>query len=433
MFHTQVLSVFLQTNNQTKKTEMLRRSFNFLTKEKLKIIECPRDAMQGLHKFVPTEQKIRYHTSLLKVGYDTLDCVSFVPPKAVPQLRDSEEVLAKIGPLVRDPHNPNAATEQADRFNTKLLAVVANVRGCVKACKEPSLTYIGYPLSASETFQQKNTNRGIDEALKDLEEIQKFCVQEKKQLVTYISMAFGNPYREPFEPEMVQKLVERVVGLGCKIVSLADTKGSGTPELITSVYKTTMSNLPSDVECGLHLHSTAQEAYTKVLAAINAGCRRFDGAIAGMGGCPFAGDGLVGNIPTETIVEAANKLGLDHGLNVDALAEAKEVLHQVWGTSVKELFISAVLENEKMFFDLCVSTFTEHDTNNVGYLNYDQFVDAMKNAYEQLGENSVPAEKLKQKFVEMDLNHDNRITFDEFMFFTRKALARRLKKYYEEH
>lgn len=410
---------------------MLRRSFLFSAREKIKIIECPRDAMQGLHKFVPTDQKIRYHSALLKVGFDTLDCVSFVPPKAVPQLRDSEEVLSKIGPLVVDPKNPTPQDETKSK--TKLLAVVANVRGCFKAVKYPSLTYIGYPLSASEIFQQKNTNRDIAAALVDLAEIQKLCDAEGKQLVTYISMAFGNPYREKFDPATVQSLVEKVVAIGCKTVSLADTYGSGSNQLITDVYKQTVSNLPKDVECGLHLHSTTQDAYSKVLAAMDAGCRRFDGAIAGMGGCPFAGDALVGNIPTETIIEAANKHGFDHGLDTEAAAEAKEILHQVWGTSVKELFISAVLENEKMFLDLCLSTFSERDTAGVGFLNYDQFAEAMTNAYAQLGETGVPADKLKKKFLEMDVNMDNRITFDEFMFFARRALAKRMKKYYDEH
>jgi len=415
---------------------MLRRSRLFhcaAPSKKVTIVECPRDAMQGLAKFVPTEQKIRYHSHLLKVGFDTLDCVSFVPPKAVPQLRDSEEVLKEIGPLVYDPAKPFTSKIEG-KSPTKLLGVVANVRGCVKALKQPSLTYIGYPLSASETFQKKNTNRDIATALKDLEEIQKLCEESGKQLVTYISMAFGNPYREKFEPAQVQELVEKVVGLGCKTVSLADTHGNGSCELITDVYQQTMKNLPKDgsVECGLHLHSTTHDAFDKVCAALDAGCRRFDGAVAGMGGCPFAGDSLVGNIPTETIVEAANKKGLDHGLDLDALAEAKKVCHEVWGTSVKELFISAVLENEKMFLDLCLSHFNENDKGDVGFLNYEQFEAAMRNAYSQLGEENIPTEKLKTKFIEMDLNHDNRITFDEFMFFTRKALARRLKKYYDE-
>ena len=402
------------------------------TKERLKIIECPRDAMQGLHKFVPTDQKIRYHTALLQVGYDTLDCVSFVPPKAVPQLRDSEEVLAAIGPLVRMPGAPSARCGATPLSDTKLLAVVANVRGAAKALQQPSLTYIGYPLSVSETFQMKNTNRDIASALEDLAEIKKLCDAQGKQLVTYISMAFGNPYREAFRPDDVTRLAAKVAALGVTTLSLADTVGSGSNDVIRDVYQSVARTLPKEVDVGLHLHATTAEAYGKVLSAIEAGCRRFDSAVAGMGGCPFAQDGLTGNVPTETVVEAANKLGLAHGLDVGALERAKAVAHEVWGTSIKELFIAAVVENERMLLDLCISSFNEHDTHKVGFLTYDQFAEAMQGAYGQLGEPAKSPEKMRAKFLEMDFDHDNRITFDEFMMFTRHALARRLRKYMHE-
>lgn len=412
---------------------MLRHSLKFqsarsiaVPSNKLTLVECPRDAMQGLAKFVPTEQKIKYHTALLKCGFDTLDCVSFVNPRAIPQMRDSEEVLSKIGPLV---------ASSGGSCNTKLLAIVANQRGALKAAQSPHVTYLGYPLSASETFQRNNTNRGIDEALSDLAEIQEICEKSgKQQLVSYVSMAFGNPYKDAFSPQIVQQLVDRIVAMNCKTVSLADTVGCGSEELIADVFKSVSSSLPEDVAIGLHLHASTTGAYAKVLAAMDAGCRRFDAAVAGMGGCPHAQSELVGNIPTETIVEAAIKLGLDHGIDLDALAKAKEVCHETWGTSIKELFIAAVLDNERMLLDLCYSTFNEHDTFKVGFLNHDQFISAMRDAYRQLGEGDVSEQKLEQKFAEMDVNHDDRITFDEFMLFSRKALKRRLQKLmHEDH
>lgn len=249
----------------------------------LKIIECPRDAMQGLHDFIPTEVKIAYINQLLKVGFHTIDFGSFVSPKSIPQLRDTAEVLEGL----------------ELNGNSELLAIVANKRGADDACEFDEIAYLGYPFSISETFQKRNTNASIEESLIRVEEIQNLCVQHDKKMVVYISMAFGNPYGDPWDIEVAAKWSKRLsADLGIEILALSDTIGVSNSSNITELFTGLIKDIPT-VEFGAHLHSTPDSVIEKVSAAYNAGCRRFDGAIKGFGGCPMATDDLTGNMPTE--------------------------------------------------------------------------------------------------------------------------------------
>lgn len=253
----------------------------------MKIIECPRDAMQGIDEFIPTAKKTAYINQLLRVGFDTIDFGSFVSPKAIPQLRDTAEVLDGLDMNIG---------------RTKLLAIVANTRGAEDACKFGMISYLGFPLSISETFQKRNTNKSIAEALNAVAEMQELCVKNGKQLVVYISMGFGNPYGDPYDESVVGKFVDIMKTLGVGIVSLADTIGVSKPEQIRKLFTTMSAGFPS-MEIGVHLHSNPATAVEKIDAAYKAGCKRFDGAIKGFGGCPMAEDELVGNLATETIVK----------------------------------------------------------------------------------------------------------------------------------
>ncbi len=252
----------------------------------MKIIECPRDAMQGLSKFIPTEQKAHYINKLLKVGFDTIDFGSFVSPKAIPQLQDTAQVLSQL---------------KVSESKSKLLAIVANTRGAEQASKYEEITYLGFPLSISETFQQRNTNKSIEEALNTIQEIQEICKKSNKVLVTYISMGFGNPYNDPHNAEVVEKFTDILSTLDVKIISLADTIGISKPAQIQYLFKTLTAKF-SQIEFGVHLHSNPTTAVEKIEAAYLSGCQRFDGAIKGFGGCPMAEDELVGNLATETVL-----------------------------------------------------------------------------------------------------------------------------------
>lgn len=273
----------------------------------MKIIECPRDAMQGLAGFIPTEKKIMYINALLKVGFDTIDFGSFVSAKAIPQLRDTAEVLEKIS---------------WQGSPSKLLAIVANTRGAEEASRYPGITYLGFPLSISETFQQRNTNKSIAEALNTVEEIKNICGRSGKKLVTYISMGFGNPYGDSYDVALVGQFVDILVTLGSDVVSLADTIGVSTPENIRYLFANLAKQFPK-TEVGAHLHSTPQTAKEKIRAAYEAGCRRFDGAIRGYGGCPMAKDELVGNIATETIFAYLDEQNVTFSADRKAFAEAQ--------------------------------------------------------------------------------------------------------------
>ena len=272
----------------------------------MKIIECPRDAMQGMEEFIPTEKKIKYINQLLKVGFDTIDFGSFVSPKAIPQLRDTAEVLGKL---------------DMAKTQSKLLAIVANTRGAKEAAEHEAITYLGFPLSISETFQQRNTNKSIAEALNSLAEIQEICKQKSKILVTYISMGFGNPYGDPYDVDLVGKFADILSTLEIKIISLADTIGVSQPIQIKYLFESLTKQF-SNIEFGAHLHSNPSTAVEKIKAAIEAGCQRFDGAIKGYGGCPMAEDELVGNLATETILLCLDKNEIIPLINREAFAEA---------------------------------------------------------------------------------------------------------------
>lgn len=253
----------------------------------IKLVECPRDAMQGLKEFIPTETKALYINNLLQVGFDTLDFGSFVSPKAIPQMRDTADVLSRL---------------ELSNTNTKLLAIVANRRGADDASKFEEIDVLGYPFSISETFQLRNTNATIEESLERVQQIQDICQKHNKTLLVYISMGFGNPYGDEWNVEIVQKWVDRLVEMGVKILQLSDTIGVSTPESISYLFSNLLPNY-KEVEIGAHLHTEPHNWREKVAAAHQSGCYRFDGAIKGFGGCPMAKDDLTGNMPTENMVD----------------------------------------------------------------------------------------------------------------------------------
>jgi len=262
-----------------------------MLENKIKITECPRDAMQGIHEFIPTQHKINYINQLIECGFDTIDFGSFVSPNAIPQMRDSAEVLSKL--------NLNS--------NTNLLAIVANERGANEACAFDEINYVGYPFSISEEFQKRNTNSTIEETLKRIEAIQTKVIQSNKKLVLYISMGFGNPYGEKWSPDLVLNWAERLYKLfNIEILALSDTIGSAKISDIEFLFQALIPNLPH-IEFGAHMHVRPENAMSVIEAAFSAGCRRFDGAIRGFGGCPMAKDDLTGNMPTEKLIEFCNQ------------------------------------------------------------------------------------------------------------------------------
>jgi hydroxymethylglutaryl-CoA lyase len=274
----------------------------------MKLIECPRDAMQGLSDFVPTATKTAYLNALLQVGFDTLDFGSFVSPKAIPQLRDTAEVLAGL---------------DLGATRTKLLAIVANLRGAETAVQHPEISYLGFPLSVSETFQQRNTNQSTPEALADVAAMHELCERHGKTLVAYLSMGFGNPYGDAWSPEIVTDFTQQLAALGVRVVALSDTVGASTAATITPLFSALIPAFPG-VEFGAHLHTTPTSWREKVSAAYGAGCRRFDGAIGGFGGCPMAADELTGNMATENLIDFLQDAGEPLGLDLAALARARE-------------------------------------------------------------------------------------------------------------
>jgi hydroxymethylglutaryl-CoA lyase len=272
----------------------------------IKLIECPRDAMQGLETFIPTEKKIQYINQLLRVGFDTLDFGSFVSPKAIPQMRDTREVFDKL---------------DRTASKTRLLAIVANTRGGEEACALPGIDYLGFPMSISETFQQRNTNKSISEALNTLQELKNLADKTHKELVVYISMGFGNPYKDPYSAEVVISFAGILRSIGVNIISLADTIGAATPKAISELFLTVHNQIP-EVELGVHLHSNPAQSVNKIKAAYDVGCTRFDGALLGFGGCPMADDELVGNIDTTTILNFLHDQGHQGLVNQQELSKA---------------------------------------------------------------------------------------------------------------
>ncbi|MDB3926980.1 hydroxymethylglutaryl-CoA lyase [Flavobacteriales bacterium] len=266
----------------------------------MKIIECPRDAMQGIERFIPTAQKVSYLNALLKVGFDTLDFGSFVSPTSMPQMRDTADVLSQL-----------------NQSHTKLLAIVANQRGAEDACQFERIDFLGYPFSVSETFQKRNTNKSIDESLILVDKIQNSCVKSNKSLVVYLSMAFGNPYDELWHEDIVSKWGEKLSVMGIETIALSDTIGVSNPDNISRLF-TQLITEHSNVEWGAHLHTSLESWREKVESAYNSGCRRFDSAVKGLGGCPMAKDELVGNMPTEKLISFCNEKKID--TSIDSLA-----------------------------------------------------------------------------------------------------------------
>jgi hydroxymethylglutaryl-CoA lyase len=280
----------------------------------IKLIECPRDAMQGWKHFIPTAKKIAYINALMKVGFDTIDFGSLVSPKAIPQMADTKLVVGSLE-LAAD--------------KTKLLAIIANERGAGEAVVYDQISYLGFPFSVSETFQMRNTNSTIEQSLERVEVIQNLCIKNKKELVVYISMGFGNPYGDPYNEAIVFDWVKKIAAMDIKIISLADTVGLATAEQVNSITKYLVDALP-EIEIGVHLHSTPVNWKAKVDAALQAGCRRFDGALKGIGGCPMADDELVGNMDTELMIPYFEQLNLLNNLDQDALKEASRMAAEIF-------------------------------------------------------------------------------------------------------
>jgi hydroxymethylglutaryl-CoA lyase len=280
----------------------------------MKLIECPRDAMQGIKPFIPTDLKATYINKLLKVGFDTIDFGSFVSPKAIPQMRDTANVLAQL-----------------DLANTKskLLAIVANTRGAVDAVAFEEIDYLGYPFSISETFQLRNTNATIEDSVERVHKIQNLCVKHNKEMVVYISMGFGNPYGDAWNVEIVGKWVEKLANMGIRILSLSDTIGVSNPENISYLFSNLISEYPT-IEFGAHLHTTPTTWEEKVHAAYISGCQRFDSALKGYGGCPMAKDKLTGNMATENLLYYLDQNKVSHGLNYDYFHQSMELALDVF-------------------------------------------------------------------------------------------------------
>ncbi|MGB0888487.1 MAG: hydroxymethylglutaryl-CoA lyase [Vicingaceae bacterium] len=279
----------------------------------VKLIECPRDAMQGLHDFIPTDIKAKYINQLLKVGFDSIDFGSFVSPKAIPQLKDTAAVLDQL---------------DLSQTKSKLLAIVANQRGATDACNFEEIDYLGFPFSISETFQQRNTNSSIEESLVRVADIQNLCTKHNKKLVVYISMAFGNPYGDLWNSDIAIEWTKKLAGLGIEIIALSDTIGVSNPENISYLFNNIIPEF-KNIEIGAHLHTTPDTWEEKVHAAYKSGCNRFDGAIKGFGGCPMATDDLTGNMATENLIQYFNQnkieLGLDSGEFKQSMLDALTV------------------------------------------------------------------------------------------------------------
>jgi hydroxymethylglutaryl-CoA lyase len=267
--------------------------------ERVKIIECPRDAMQGIRTQIPTEAKTRYIQALLGCGFHTIDFGSFVSPRAIPQMADTARVLSGL---------------DLSRTTSHLLAIVANLRGAEEACRHPEIRYLGYPFSISENFQMRNTHKTIAQSIDLLQDILSEASKQGKEVVTYISMGFGNPYGDPWNVDIVAEWTERLVAMGVHILSLSDTVGSSTPEIIEHLFANLIPRYP-EVEFGAHLHTHPRSWHEKVDAAFRSGCRRFDGAIQGFGGCPMAKDELTGNMPTEKLLSYFTSQKADTGVN----------------------------------------------------------------------------------------------------------------------
>jgi hydroxymethylglutaryl-CoA lyase len=280
----------------------------------IQLIECPRDAMQGWQHFIPTEKKIEYINSLIAVGYDTIDFGSFVSPKAIPQMADTVAVLKKL---------------KISNSSSKLLTIIANTRGAAEAVFFDQITYLGFPFSISPTFQLRNTNSTQQQSLQSIDEIQALCVKHKKQLVVYLSMGFGNPYNDAYNEEILLHWADEMVKRKIEIISLADTVGLGTKEQISIALKTLIPKYTSTT-FGVHLHSTKFNWEEKLQASVDAGCKRFDGALKGIGGCPMAQDDLVGNMDSEKMIAYFEEQQLFNNYNKEALAKSLRLAEEIF-------------------------------------------------------------------------------------------------------
>jgi hydroxymethylglutaryl-CoA lyase len=285
--------------------------------ETVTIVECPRDAWQGLRQIIPTEEKVKYLTGLIKLGFRHIDAVSFVSPKHVPQMADSEVVMKQLS---------RVTSPAGDR--PEIIAIVVNSQGLERALSTPGVSTVGYPYSISAYFRRANANMSRAESRTLTEQLARDTKAAAKNLVVYISMAFGNPYDEPWGPEIVEETVVWLKDIGVRTISLADTVGTATPDDVAHLYDA-VKKCVAGVEIGVHLHSRPERGAEKVLAAYEAGCRRFDGALTGLGGCPFAGDELVGNIPTEAVLTTLAARGVSTGIDTKSLAIACAMTHEL--------------------------------------------------------------------------------------------------------
>jgi len=286
-------------------------------KESVRLIECPRDAWQGLTDIIPTEYKAAYLKELVLAGFKHIDAVSFVSPKHVKQMADSEEVMAKFN-----------ASLPAGLEQPEIIGIVVNEKGLERALATPCVTAIGYPYSISAYFRRANANMTREESRKLVEKLKKETTAANRGLVIYISMAFGNPYDEPWGPEIVADTLEWLKDVRVRTVSLADTVGNASPQLVGDLYRSVKDHV-AGIELGVHLHGRPENAEEKILAAYEAGCRRFDSALTGLGGCPFAGDNLVGNVPTEDVLAALRKVGADPGIDATRLTKVLEMTNEI--------------------------------------------------------------------------------------------------------
>src|ERR1700694_5768360 len=301
--------------------------------EQIKLVECPRDAWQGLADLIPTEYKAEYLKELVLAGFKHIDAVSFVSPKHVKQMADSEEVMARLNASFA-----YGATEKAGRQDAgatieppEIIGIVVNEKGLERALATPGVTTIGYPYSISAYFRRANANMTRSESRALVERLKKETAAADRGLVIYISMAFGNPYDEPWGPELVQETLDWLKDIRINTVSLADTVGNASPQVIADLYRGVRDHV-AGIELGVHLHSRPENAEEKILAAYEAGCRRFDSALTGLGGCPFAGDNLVGNIATEDVLAALRKAGADPGVDPSRLTHVLEMTHEIRAT-----------------------------------------------------------------------------------------------------
>ncbi|MCM4159971.1 hydroxymethylglutaryl-CoA lyase [Antarcticibacterium flavum] len=285
--------------------------------DKIKLIECPRDAMQGIRTFIPTEKKIQYLQSLLRCGFDTIDFGSFVSPKAIPQMADTAKVLEGL---------------DLSKTTSKLLAIIANTRGAQDASQHEEIQYLGYPFSISENFQMRNTHKTIAESVQTLQEILEIAESTNKEVVAYLSMGFGNPYGDPWNVDIVGEWTEKLSGMGVKILSLSDTVGTSTPDVIEYLFSNLIPRYP-EIEFGAHLHTTPTSWHEKIDAAYKAGCKRFDGAIQGFGGCPMAKDELTGNMPTEKVLSYFNSKKADTNVKMTSFEASYNEATKIFTTN----------------------------------------------------------------------------------------------------